>query len=437
MGFAKEQLMRQYARGFAYLDGFVCPDCVDDAALKAYIQDGVTENKCNFCQRESDRPIAAEADTLLDHISEVIQTEYSFADDELGWEDGEYVGRYFDMVELLDDDLESPLGDGPFAEAVKGVASDAAWCERNYYATKEHEALRYDWELFQRTVMYESRFMFLQAQDAPAGEELIVGHPVRRGAAILGGIARQIERGGLIKHLPAGQVVYRARTSRSDATYTTAKDLGAAPATRASTSRMSPAGIAMFYAAGDPETAIAEAAETADTIASVGRFVTNTTCSVIDLDQIPTVPSIFDRENSDTREALRFLQGFRHDIMRSIERDGREHVAYVPTQIVTEYLRLVYRLNEEGEPPLDGLIFTSSRTGGKNWVLFVDNSRCIEMGQTAPDDHLSLTLEDAKVYHGRWKPDFRERRLPARPRVVTDQDHPGEPSTDYSGPLSA
>jgi hypothetical protein len=397
VGFAKEMQLRALSRGFGYVDGYVCSDCVDDRALRAYIEAGAVENECDFCGRSSSVPVAADADDLVDHISRCIKTEYNLAVEELGWDEGEYVGTYFDMPDLLQFELHAPLDDGPFAEAVEVAAIDEAYCERDYYMPKPHEALRYDWELFVRMVKHESRFMFLKLDEAPPHEEWAVGHPVRRGGAMLAEIARQIERAGLIKHLDPGKAFYRCRTSSIGQTLSAAKDLGSPPATLASANRMSPAGISMFYGAQDEETAIAEIARAGDVVASVAEFVTDGVCSVVDLDEIPDVPSIFDEENRYMRSPLLFLHGFRRDLIKPIERDGREHIEYVPTQIVTEYLRLIYRLPEEDHPPLDGLVFTSSRRGGKSVVLFVDNGRCIEQGAVAPNGDLHLRLEKTEV----------------------------------------
>ena len=52
--------------------------------------------------------------------------------------------------------------------------------------------------------------------------------------------------------------------------------------------------------------------------------------------------------------------------------DGREHIDYVPSQIVTEYFRHVYR-TYDGKP-LDGIIFPSAHVrNGKNFVIFASS----------------------------------------------------------------
>ncbi|MDX6352148.1 MAG: hypothetical protein QOF84_6938 [Streptomyces sp.] len=72
--------------------------------------------------------------------------------------------------------------------------------------------------------------------------------------------------------------------------------------------------------------------------------------------------------------------------------NGREHLEYVPTQIVTEYLLRVFSQDR----PVDGLFFTSSADnsadGGTCTVLDVPQLHCLDPGQPEPDDRLSLRL---------------------------------------------
>jgi len=165
---------------------------------------------------------------------------------------------------------------------------------------------------------------------------------------------------------------------------------------------MSAAGIAMFYGASDVETTVAETAKLGDKVASVGRFVTDEASWVVDLDKIPETPSIFDEPNRHKRRPLRFLHRFREDIGKPVERDGREHIEYVPTQIVTEYLRLIYRLPQTDNPPLNGLVFTSSKTGGQNIALFVPNEDCLDQDEHPETVGLHLVLEAAHAHDLSW-----------------------------------
>jgi hypothetical protein len=64
-------------------------------------------------------------------------------------------------------------------------------------------------------------------------------------------------------------------------------------------------------------------------------------------------------------------------LSKSIEKDGREHIEYVPTQIVTEFFR--YPFSEDNKISIDGIIYPSSKNIGKKaCVLFFDSNKCKE-----------------------------------------------------------
>src|SRR5262249_23506696 len=60
-------------------------------------------------------------------------------------------------------------------------------------------------------------------------------------------------------------------------------------------------------------------------------------------------------------------------LAKPIKKDDREHIEYVPTQVVTEFLRHEFRT--EGGHRVKGIIYQSARNGkGKCCVLFVRNA---------------------------------------------------------------
>jgi hypothetical protein len=168
----------------------------------------------------------------------------------------------------------------------------------------------------------------------------------------------------LVKELPKGTRVIRARQHLSSENYTNAKDLGVPPREKAGQSRMSAAGIPMFYGAKDENTAFVEtfdsSAVASDSV-TFGTFQTTRLLRVLDLTSIPEIPSIFDEVRYDERPPLIFLHHFQRDISKPIMRDGRVHYEYVPTQIVAEYFRHVYR---DRRKHVDGIMFNSSQPGG-------------------------------------------------------------------------
>lgn len=108
---------------------------------------------------------------------------------------------------------------------------------------------------------------------------------------------------------------------------------------------------------------------------------------VIDLTELPAVPSLYEPDRRGDRPWIAFLHRFAEEVRKPIDRDEREHLEYVPTQIVTEYFRHVYGV--EHEQPVDGIIYRSAvRGGGRCIVLFVDNDDCGDVKD--PDAVLAL-----------------------------------------------
>ena len=130
----------------------------------------------------------------------------------------------------------------------------------------------------------------------------------------------------------------------------------------------------MLYAALDEATARSETYLRRDGLpaeATVATFELTEDITVLNLAEIPGVPSIFAGEWIDERrESLIFLHAFVEALTDPVVKDGREHVEYVPSQVVTEYVR--YRLPELLEKAVHGLIYPSARQdGGVGCVLFV------------------------------------------------------------------
>ena len=61
---------------------------------------------------------------------------------------------------------------------------------------------------------------------------------------------------------------------------------------------------------------------------------------------------------------------FISDFTKAIQRSGYEHIDYVPTQIVTEYFRHVFKIGDQIN--IDGIIYPSSKNEGKKAIVIVN-----------------------------------------------------------------
>jgi len=255
-----------------------------------------------------------------------------------------------------------------------------AWVAREFYRGTESERLSWGWDSFKAFTKNHTRYFFLQGS-GESYDELTPGDVL---GAVSGMIRTELAGEGLIKTVGADIDLVRIRVD--DLPQITATAIGTPrPEHARQSNRMSPAGIPMFYGAFDVATAHAE---TFDPVAhvgmalSIGTFKAVRGLTVLDLGELPPVPSVFDQERQGLIHSLRFLHAFAADISQPIARDGREHIEYVPTQIVTEYFRRVFRL-ADGQA-LDGIIYRSAKNAGANaFVLFCENAQCIDAGEDA------------------------------------------------------
>ena len=68
---------------------------------------------------------------------------------------------------------------------------------------------------------------------------------------------------------------------------------------------------------------------------------------------------------------------FHKEITKKIIPDDRIHTEYIPSQVFTEYLRYMFKL--EGEISVDGLIYKSSVNEDKCVVLFCNQKESRKM----------------------------------------------------------
>ena len=370
--------MEQEARGYSEADGDICSECVSDRFLAEWIADNATATTCRFCGREDDQPIAASFDDFVGIVVGGIGFDWNHPDSEgimyVGAEGG-YQAAVSDINEVLDDYDFSE--DPDVVEALIESIDDGGWVERDYYIGDKSQRLAWGWESFKRVTKHQTRYLFLSST-ADDGSDLPTSQML---GAIAEVIAADLEDFDFVKTISQDADLIRIRIG--PAAYATAGEIGSPPEEHAlQSNRMSPAGVPMFYGAFEVDTA---KAETFDPVAhagqtlSIGTFRTLRDLRVLDLADLPEIPSVFDVDRHYLIHPLRFLHAFAKDIAKPIAHDGREHIEYVPTQIVTEYFRRVFQRADNTR--LDGLIYRSARhPGGKAFVLFCENAQCVEAG---------------------------------------------------------
>lgn len=377
----------QTQQGWDYRDGHVCAGCVDDETLAAKITaDADADQACDYCASAPAAPIG----TLLEAFFDGLHTEYSLASAELAYFDGELVpAEHWDGDELVDE-YAVVLRSEELQQAVRdAVRHDDVWVVSDFIAPRYDRALLDGWERFSHQVMYRTRHVFWLAP--PAEGETQLGGGEVSAADILATLGGLLPQAGLVRQIPAGHRLWRARLHQAPRQDWSAAFLGTAlPEQAVHPNRMSPAGIPLFYGADSPATAIQEVArhtKNSTHLITYAAFATTRPCTVVDFTRLGPVPTIFDTDRAHLRRALMFLHEF---VLRlSADADGVEHLHYVPTQIVTEYLLRVL----EHEHPLDGIVFTSAAgQNGVCTVLDIPQERCLDAAAPEPDKHPALRM---------------------------------------------
>lgn len=367
MGWAKNQMMEQEARGYGSIDKSVCEDCVGDYALKQFVTDNGDEGICDYCNNEG---VCIDVESLIGKIMDGVRFEYEEAVECMGVEEGEFIGAdTWDTYDLLRDELgaDMELNDDLLDDIVQTV-NDTTWCERDPYQLRESKEKSSMWNAFSQMVKTKTRYVFFRMPEKDKYQE-------EAAFLILDYISDEIERLGLIKSLASGTRFFRGRMHDKKTKIEFAKDLSSPPHEKAKSNRMSAEGISIFYGADCEKAAIAEIYDSRYKFATTAVFQNLCDIQVIDLTQITNIsfPSLFDEERRDYRESLDFLRELNDNLTKPIE--SMESIEYIPAQIVAEYFRFLYYQDKS----IDGIIYRSSKVkDGVCYALFFDQKQCLE-----------------------------------------------------------
>ncbi|MBY8873990.1 RES domain-containing protein [Micromonospora sp. PLK6-60] len=318
----------------------ICEGC---AGTDPHLQDAVARATspnyaCSYCGFHPAAPI----DVLIRAFMVGVHHTFDRADD---------VGMPLDeeLVTLFRGD-ELPyhldgLGSDPYgwnvSDDVGRRVPEGVYILKSWKSREPTEEYALTWSRFRQQIMHRTRFVFWAVQ-RKAGSGGVDQMSV---AAALDAIGRSLRELGAIRTLPPGTSMYRVRghDATDESKSWAARDLGTnRPELSVNASRMSPAGIPLFYAAEDVETALAEVARTDPReYFTSGRFATTKAIDIVDLSAIPSVPSPFDPELGGARHEIEFLHELIGELRQPVDHQ-RGHLDYIPTQVFSEYMLHVF-----------------------------------------------------------------------------------------------
>jgi hypothetical protein len=356
----------------------VCSFHFGDKSIKGFIKKNGAIGDCDYCKRRSVKII--ELSGLGPFIENGLKLIYDYAVDWLGYDsrEGGYQGETFETDELIKDYVEFDEYSDELVDDLCYEVSDQTWCYNDPYGETESERLMFDWTAFKQFVIHKARytFFFLQRESYRSFAE---SYKINV-AGILDEIAKLLTRYKLIHTIKQNTHLYRCRQHGKEI-IAEAGDICSPPDDKAIYSnRMSPAGISMFYTAFNSSIAMAETLDPEDKTRpnySIAEFVTNEDLLMVDFTELPRIPSIFKESKKEHYFPLVFLKQFIGDLTKPIFKDGHEHIEYVPTQVITEYIRFMF--SKQHKKQIEGIIFPSSKNiRDKSCVLFLDHQQSLE-----------------------------------------------------------
>jgi hypothetical protein len=348
----------------------LCPQCFGNDGLRRRIVDirpQFPNEKCQFHPKLKGVPVEA----IADIINAVFRANYGFAQQSYDGDGGESLNEIIyelteaeddDMVQAIvdqlieDDDYWPPDGDEPFYD------EDAKY-ERGDFAFSTHSRL---WDRFRASILHEQRFFNISAKDML--KEIFDGVHLQRNTSRLGPVY-VIEPGGDLSSF------YRARiadeqSAREEIVRDIAGKLGPPPARGRRAGRMNPAGISTFYGAFNLETCIAELRPSVGSYVMGAKFSITEPLCVLDTTRFQAPPkelNIFAPDHIRRAAQWRFMCRFMDEIGQPISPTD-EHLDYIPTQAVAEYLLHHHAFSFAGRSgKIEAIIYRSAQNPtGKN-----------------------------------------------------------------------
>ena len=341
-------------------DKYICSECVINNYLKKIVKDNLTDNACSYCLKKE----SSEMKIVLENILQAILNYYGDAQDlNIPWVDG---GWAFDEIEFQHIVYEFDPGwcDEIREDIEYHLEQDKYWVPHvnGYWGlSNPKQMMTYSWEKFVKTVKYKTRYFF----DSEPIDKTNLGHPDYLPVSlVMSNLANVITKLKLIKEIDIGESFYRVQKSNKKDIFNY-KRLSVAPKKFVKSGRMNPDGIPYLYLSTELKTAQKEVLENNKTQHYALKIKNRVPLLILDLSELPEIPSIFDHEKYDNLHELYFLKNFIAEISKPVNK--KLGINYVPTQIISEYFNHRFKYNNNR---INGICFNSSKSEGKNHALF-------------------------------------------------------------------
>lgn len=352
---------------------FVCLSHVNDVTLGARLRGWVdAKTACDLCGATG----AVDFSLVTEIVHGALGARFKPAQEwNAPWDEIESGDetRLYDLGELLDGELAlfDAVDDGLYGEIEASFGADTMWVTAFEHDMRPRDKDVRGWSEFRELVEHKSRYLQLDEQSLLSQ---IYGVPSPR--EMLERVARLMDHHNMYRTLRPGMLLWRGRVHDRQAPSWGARELASAPPRLARQSRMSAAGISLFYGALDVDTVAAELAVDTRPWLMVGAFTPTRPLRAIDLTRLPEFLSPFAEDGARHEDDLLFLRAFADNVSRPVVDPELVHIDYAPTQVVSEYLRYAF-IPGGRRQPVDGLVYRSSRHDGDCVAVFADQDQCL------------------------------------------------------------
>ena len=327
----------------------VCGKCFENKGIKKFIETARTDGECHFCKSNQ---FVLSTKKIFEYIKKCIEHKYQ-----------KYIDGSFRIKDIFT--REGLVCNNMVKTEILSLSSDA-YSEKSEidFTSNPLEILPLiiSWDRFKKFVIADTRFFCLQRE---------VNYNYLGGSYLPGGILKKIiiavqnNSDYIVSTMQQGQGIFRARSFFRSNQYN-AKNLGPPSAGSLLPTRMSPMGIPSFYAAKEKNVAIQEIKKNA-TEFIIGEWEFNKDINIIDFTKQSTCEiDFFDIELQKKRDELLFFDKFSNDISKSIDKDERSHIDYIPTQILSEFIKISFK-------DINGIAYRSQKLKhGTNLCMFTD-----------------------------------------------------------------
>jgi len=354
---------------------FVCPACFGASGLKRRIEKirpKYPDENCSLHETRKGVPV----DAVAKIVDRVFRDNYGLGQYNPYLDDGEgedLLTTLYTLTEADDDKVVQALmkaleeGDNYWP----GDGENAFYSNELNYVPSDHALGTHSrlWDSFCEQIVYGQRFFNAEARAAV--EEIFSKiHLLRDG-----------EGCPPIHTLQPGKpnaMFFRARIANDDKTRTeicddTAAYLGPPPQRLRRAGRMNASGVSAFYGAFEEGTAIAELRPAVGSVVAVARFALLKPVNVLDMTRFASPGKngdVFSEDHIRRLGQYRFMQRFMEEIRKPVFASD-EHLDYIPTQAVAEYLVHGHQYFSGGKRlPIDGIIYSSAQSpDGRNIAL--------------------------------------------------------------------